>query len=48
MFHEKQINIFEWFLKDRDTEDWSYDAKNSAAHHRNNYFLQYIQIESSS
>ncbi len=30
-----------------DTEDWSNDAENSALHHRNNYILKYIQIESS-
>ncbi len=30
MFVEQQIIILEWFLKDRDTEDWSNDAENSA------------------
>ncbi len=30
-----------------DTEDWSNDAENSAAHHRINYVLQYIHIENS-
>ncbi len=29
MFLEQQIGILGWFLKDRDTEDWSNDAENS-------------------
>ncbi len=28
-----------------DTEDWSYDAENSALHHKNNYILKYIQMQ---
>ncbi len=30
-----------------DTEDWSNDAENSAAHHRKIYILKYIHIENS-
>ncbi len=31
MFHEQQISILEWFLRDHvDTEDWSNDAENTA------------------
>ncbi len=30
MFLEHKISISEWFLKERDTEDWSNDAENSA------------------
>ncbi len=28
-----------------DTEDWSNDAENSALHHRNKLYLQYIQFK---
>ncbi len=31
-----------------DTEDWSYDAENSALSTGINYILQYIKIENSS
>ncbi len=27
MFLEQQISISEWFLKERDTKDWSNDAE---------------------
>ncbi len=46
MFLEKEIRILEWSDGSRDTEDWSYDAENSALHHRKNYILKSIQIES--
>ncbi len=30
-----------------DTEDWSYDAKNVALHHRNKFHIKYIHRENS-
>ncbi len=39
MFVEQQIIILEWFLKDRDTEDWSNDAENTALITEINYIL---------
>ncbi len=44
-FLEQQISILELFLKDRDTEDWSNDAENSALITGIKYILQDIQIE---
>ncbi len=42
MFLEHQISI----LESCDTEDWSNDAENTAAHHRNKlHFKIYIEIE---
>ncbi len=37
------MKCLEWFLKDDDTEDWSNDAENSAAHHRK---IKYILTHS--
>ncbi len=37
-----KIHILEWFLKERDTEDWSNDAENSALITEINYMLIYI------
>ncbi len=47
MFLEQKISRLEWFLKDRDTEDWSNDAENSALITGINYNLKYITIENS-
>ncbi len=33
--------------EDHVTEDWSYDAENTAAHHRMNSILTHIHIENS-
>jgi len=38
----QQISILEWFLKDRDTEDWSNDAENVALNYMNKlHFIIY-------
>ncbi len=47
-FFERQIRILDMISEGScDTEDWSYDAKNSALITGINYILKYIQIESS-
>jgi len=42
MFPDHQILTLEWFLKDRDTEDWSNDVENSVYSHRKQ--INYITI----
>ncbi len=40
MFLEHKIRIFEWFLNDCDTGDWSKDAENAALLHRNKLYFK--------
>ncbi len=40
-----RISVYYYdFWRSCDTEDWSYDAENSAVHHKN-VIVQYIDIE---